>query len=116
MRNGVKAWIKEMSRGIRHFEIVLISGQLTDPQRKECFGVCVDCSLQRGLKLTLSSTNPVDPSLRARTLCELNNQWVTPILEQESSETCPRRIHAANKQMAGVMSRVLMPETETMGK
>lgn len=116
MKKGIIAWIKSMSNGI-HFDVVLKPGQLTELQRKECFGACTNCSFQNGLKLTLRSTNPVDPSLKARTLCGLNDEWVTPIREQPSSETCSRRLHAANKQMARVMSRVMKPEAvEEMGK
>lgn len=105
-----------MASGITHLDMVLKPGQLTDSQRKECFGACTDCSIQNGLKLVLRANNPVDPSLKARTLCGLNQEWVTPILQQESSETCPRRIRAANKQMGRVMSRVMKPEEVEMGK
>ena len=116
MRKGIIAWIKSMASGITHFNVVLKPGQLTDPQRKECFGACTECPFQKGLKLELRANRPHDPGLRARTQCSLIDAWVAPILQQESSETCPRRIRAANKQMALVVSRVMKHEAVEMGK
>jgi|CXWL01.1.fsa_nt_gi hypothetical protein len=112
MRKGIIAWIKSMASGITHFNVVLKPGQLTDSQRKECFGACTECPFQNGLKLELRANNPLDPSLRARTHCSLIEAWVTPILLEASFEDCPRRIHIANKQMAS--TRPL--ELSMMGK
>lgn len=117
---GVIKWIKDNLSGIHHCAVVLKPGQLTSDQRATCFGVCASCDLQRGLKLTLGSANPLQPSLKSRVNCSLNDAWVSPIRNVVSSETCPRRVHLANKQMESMFKKVkvmaVREEGVTMGK